>query len=106
MLFMNAYEIEAAYHQFHGDPVLGPATRTLLYLAAMANRCSDGWAYWPKPCRAAKRLQELIQLAQKQVRVDGTHGILAEDVRRSYRPIKSFLTRHPGLDTVEIVEPA
>lgn len=102
MMFMNEFEIEQACDRFAGHPTLGPATQTLRNLMECANANSDGWAYWPKPCRAARRLMELI-------RGDGSWNahlrpdVTAEQVRAAYRPIKSFLTRS-GL-SCEVVSP-
>lgn len=104
MRFMNEYEIDEACTRWQHHRVLGPATRTLRNLVDCANRNSDGWAYWPKPCRAAARLMELVE-------GDGTHGARFGDredatvgrLRAAYRPIKTFLTRN-GLSS-ELVEP-
>jgi hypothetical protein len=103
MLFMNEYEIDAAtvYHRDH--PTLGPAARTLSNLRDCANRNSDGWAYWPKPCRAALRLQELIQANHPLTRRYDAPEVTADQVKKAYRPIRAFLTR-TGL-TCEIEEP-
>jgi hypothetical protein len=91
---MNTYEIEDAAQRFADHPILGPATRTLKSLCGWANRNSDGWAYWPKPARAAAKLMELIER-------DGTnyyHNLQREDVtiaeyRKALAPIKAFRTR-------------
>lgn len=99
MLFMNEYEIEDACRLYAGSDVLGPATQTLRNLATFANRNSDGWSYWPKPCRAAEQLQRLIHGdGTWDYRTHGVYAVQPEQVRKAYRPIKSFLTRHPGLD--------
>ncbi len=60
MKFMNTWEIDEAAACFQSHPVLGPATRALAALRDAADENSDGWAYWPKPCRSAVRLMELI----------------------------------------------
>lgn len=51
-----------------------------------ADQNSDGWAYWPKPCRAAAKAIELI---------DGqaTDDITDAEMQKAVRPIKAFLTR-------------
>jgi len=90
MLFMNEYEVEDALRRFSGHPVLGPASRTLANLVDWTNRNSDGWAYWPKPCRAAKALQELFPRRWDD---DTDEEYLAEQYRRALRPIKAFRTR-------------
>lgn len=104
MMFMNGWSIEDAADRWKNHPTLGPATVTLRNLRDCADRNSDGWAYWPKPARAAARLMELIQ-------GDGTweahHGrrpeVTAAHVQAAYRPVRAFLTRS-GL-TCTIVDP-
>lgn len=97
MLFMNEHDIDRAENLFHGDPVLGPAVRTLRNLVSWTNSNSDGWAYWPKPCRAAEKLQRLIQ----------SGSATADELRTALRPVKAFRTRqmNVGLPSFEIVEP-
>jgi hypothetical protein len=103
MRFMNEYDIDRTVTRYADHPVLGPATQTLANLRDWTNRNSDGWAYWPKPGRAAAKLEELIT-------GDGTYQSEAEAARRAtpaaYRraltPIKAFRTRQ-GAD-FEIVE--
>jgi hypothetical protein len=101
MLFLNEAEIDAAVYNWQNHPTLGPATKTLQNLKDCANQNSDGWCYWPKPCRAAKSLQELIQ-GNVEDRYSSRLDVTAAQVRKTYAPIKAFLTRS-GL-TCKIVE--
>ena len=94
MLFMNTWDIDDAVARWRDHPALGPATITLRNLRDMADSNSDGWAYWPLPCRSAKQLQELSERANAQHRNGRPVLVDAEEVRKCYRPIKSFLTRH------------
>ncbi len=103
--FMNDVEIQVASTRWVDHPVLGPATKTLANLRQWANCNSDGWAYWPKPARAAARLMELIDR-------DGTSRYYFDDTRadatvaeyrRALAPIKAFRTRQ-GAD-FQIMEP-
>ena len=99
MLFMNEYEIENAVMRYalqDDEPVLGPAAVTLRNLMDWANRNSDGWAYWPKPCRAAKALQALFPQRWDDERPT------VEQYRAALRPVKAFRTRQ-GAD-FQIVE--
>jgi hypothetical protein len=101
---MNEYEIDEARTRWHRHPVLGPATKTLRNLVDCANRNSDGWAYWPKPCRAAARLMELlVGDGTYKARFGEREDATVERLRAAYRPIKAFLTRN-GL-SCELVEP-
>lgn len=95
MLFMNAYEVaeERARHARH--PVLGPATQTLANLVEWTNRNSDGWAYWPKPARAAAKLMALIQGDRPRSRFDEERAdATPEALAAALRPVKAFRTRH------------
>lgn len=94
MRFMNEYQIEEALERWAWHPILGPATQTLANLREMANSNGDGWAYWPKPTRAAAKLMELID-------GDGTSEFHRGDrpdataarLKAAYVPIKAFRTR-------------
>jgi hypothetical protein len=55
------------------------------------NQNSDGWCYWPKPCRAAKNLQALLQ-SHARYQWD-TSEVTAEEYRKALVPIKAFRTR-------------
>jgi hypothetical protein len=95
MLFMNTWEINQAADRHASHPVLGPATRTLANLRDAADANSDGWCYWPKPGRAAKKLMELVQAGG-----DPTPS----DLNAAYRPVKTFRTQ--SKINFEIVEPS
>lgn len=104
MLFMNGWEIDNAYDRYRDHPVLGPATITLCALRDATNACSDGWAYWPKPCRAARKLQELIQGPDPMARYDNERAdATAAKLRAALAPIKALRTRESAL-TFEITE--
>jgi len=94
MRFMNAWDVDRAVETFADHPVLGPATLTIRNLMDWTNENSDGWAYWPKPARAAKRLIDLIERdgtweARYGERLDAT----VEEYKAALRPIKAFRTR-------------
>ena len=99
MKFMNEYDIDERADQYRGHPILGPATRTLEALKECANRNSDGWAYWPKPARAAAKLMELIERdGTARYRFDDDReDVTPAEYRRALAPIKAFRTR-TGLD--------
>ena len=105
---MNRYEVDDAAVDYREHPVLGPATLTLYNLMAWTDDNSDGWPYWQKPSRAAKRLMEVIEGHKRRARRadprDETPPVTAADVRKAYTPIKAFLTRQ-GVESSEIVVP-
>lgn len=104
MRFMNEYEIEEARDRYAEHPVLGPATETLANLRDAANMNSDGWAYWPKPARAAAKLMDLIErdgTARYRFDSEREDATVAE-LRKALAPIKAFRTRS-GI-AFEIVE--
>lgn len=104
MRFMNEYDIERALVQYQHHPVLGPAARTLSNLKDATNRTSDGWAYWPKPARAAAKLMELIERDGTAQYVFDTErpDATPEELKRALVPVKSLRTRcrKYGLDFV------
>lgn len=94
MHFMNEWEVEGASTLYAQHPILGPATRTLANLVQMANESSDGWAYWPKPARAADRLMTLIKGDPSWQPFHWDRQDVTEaQLRKAYTPIKAFLTR-------------
>ncbi len=106
-MWMNEMEVETAAERNAEHPVLGPATATLAALVEFTNANSDGWAYWPKPGRAAARLQEMIHAAGYRT----TDPRYAEPTREAYkmalRPVKAFRTRweheHLGLSPAFVI---
>jgi hypothetical protein len=103
MRFMNHWDIEDAAERWRNHPVLGPATQTLRNLRNATDRNSDGWAYWPKPVRAAAKLMELIEGdGTNQYRYGNRDDATSAKLHAAYRPLKSFRTRS-GLG-FEIVE--
>lgn len=104
MRFMNRWDIDRAVEDRRDHPVLGPATRTLRNLADVADANSDGWAYWPKPARAAARLMELIEGdGTWEARYGSRDDATVAQLRAAYRPIKAFATRHKlAVDIVEV----
>lgn len=95
MMFMNEGEVEEALNRHRNHAVLSKATRLLYDLMNLANSVSDGWCYWPKPCRAAKKLQELIQGYEKAKRASYPPAVepTEADLKKAVAPIKAFLTR-------------
>ena len=97
MQYMNDYDITFAVRRF-----TRAGTRNRLALALVianlqeeTNQVSDGWAYWPKPCRAAAKAMTLVNSTtnaanDEQEATDATDA----EVAAAIRPIKSFLTRH------------
>ena len=98
-MFMNEYEVERARDKYRGTEPLGEATEVLANLMWWTNSNSDGWPYWQAPRKAAARLVALIQSVEAgpwgQRRDEET--ITAAEVRRTYAPIKAFLTKR-GVD--------
>ncbi len=93
--FMNQYEIEERRNQYRRHPLLGPATHTLESLMEATNRNSDGWAYWPKPSRAASRLMDLIERdGTSKYRFDDERpDVTLAELKAAYAPLRAFRTR-------------
>ena len=104
MRFMNTWEIDGRAAQYRDHPILGPATQTLANLRDAVDANSDGWAHWPKPCRAAAKLQAFIERdGTWPYRYGPREDVTATELRAAYRPIKAFRTRS-GID-FKIIEP-
>lgn len=90
MRFMNEYDIESAIsrHTRNSQPNRLGAALVVKNLADWANMHSDGWCYWPKPCRAAAHLMEIAD------RWDADEDCTDAQLATAVRPVKAFLTRH------------
>jgi len=98
MRFMNRWDIDRAVAIYDRHPILGPASQTLQNLERWTDEHSDGWAYWPKPVRAAKKLMELLDRDPRY----GEDDVTVAEYKAALRPIKSFRTRYAGdFDIVE-----
>lgn len=94
MKFMNTWEVDEALHNSRLTANLHKAAKLLADLRDLADSVSDGWAYWPKPARAAKQLMELIE-ASKATSANNWRSteITDEALKKAVAPIKSFLTK-------------
>lgn len=96
MRYMNDYDIERAESRFDYEttPNRAMLAKIVSDLADWANHNSDGWAYWPKPARAAAKAMEQIDPTTwaEENRMLGEDCTAAE-FTACVRPIKSFLTR-------------
>lgn len=96
MLYMNDYDIQSAkaWAESEGWTVTLDAIATLERLVEWTNTHSDGWAYWPKPARAANQLMQRIQEQERKARSSGPkYDMTYLDRDVALRPIKSFITR-------------
>lgn len=100
MLYMNEGEVQYAKQRLSqvrdegSRAVLAKAIKLLEDLIDLTNSVSDGWAYWPKPCRAAKGLQELIQSGFPTNLNNFTAPVLTmTQLKKACGPIKAFMTR-------------
>lgn len=96
MKFMNEYDIEHALRRF--DPNVTPNRYHLVLvvsnLRAWANHNSDGWAYWPKPCNAARTAIGHIESTTNRENNDRERNDISDSqLKAALTPIKSFLTR-------------
>lgn len=104
MRYMNDYDIAQARRRYGRGETPNRLALAIVVdnLAEETNWVSDGWAYWPKPCRAAAKAIELIESTsypeyERRQHEDITDAELAAAVR----PIKSFLTRHADIYSAE-----
>ena len=96
MRYVNEYDLADMARRFDPEtcPVLATGVLILVRLANWTNRNSDGWAYWPKPVRAASRLMDLLESVD---RWEPEKDLSVADLNRALTPIKAFATRQ-GFD--------
>jgi hypothetical protein len=99
MRYMNDYDLEQARRRFTGLTMPNRLALVMVVdnLREQTDMVSDGWAYWPKPRRAADKAMALIDSSTFSVREDITDA----EMRAAVRPIKSFLTRHAHVYSAE-----
>lgn len=104
MSFMNEYDRTGAIYRFTraNTPNRRMLAEAVDALATWADNNSDGWAYWPKPARAAAKAIALVESTTSagnaaQERTDATDA----EVAAALAPIRSFLTRH-GVNHAEV----
>lgn len=96
MLYMNDFDLAFAGSRFARGrtPNRLALTRVVDELRHWTNDNSDGWAYWPKPCRAARSAMVLIQSTTNAANHEQeAHDITEAELKAALRPIKAFLTR-------------
>lgn len=111
MKYMNDYDIVSALSRYSvsATPRRLALAQVIDRLADWANHNSDGWCYWPKPCRSAAKAITLVESTaypehQRRQEEDAT---IAE-FKAALSPIKAFLTRQgvPTDERADILEPA
>lgn len=97
MRYMNDFDLARACQRYTEERTPRRLALTLVVtaLAEQTNRVSDGWAYWPKPCRAADKAISLIEsTAYPEYERRQREDITEAEFKAALTPIKSFLTRH------------
>lgn len=96
MLYMNDYDLDRARARFTRSSTPNRLALVMVVdnLREWTNENSDGWAYWPKPCRAAKKAMEHIQGGTwDHEEYQETQDITDAEMHAAVRPIKAFLAR-------------
>lgn len=96
MMFMNDYDIEQARSRYGRGETPNRLALAIVVdrLAEWANDNSDGWAYWPLPCRSAAKAMELIQsTAYPEFERRQHEDITDEEMLAAVKPIKAFLAK-------------
>lgn len=94
MRFMNDYDIDQARRRYGRGETPNRLALAIVVdrLAEWANDNSDGWAYWPKPCRAAEKAIELIEsTAYPEFERRQHEDITDAEMLAAVKPIKAFL---------------
>lgn len=96
MRFMNDYDIQQARSRYGRGETPNRLALAIVVdrLAEWADNHSDGWAYWPKPCRAAEKAIVLIEsTAYPEYERRQHEDITDSEMLDAVRPIKAFLAR-------------
>ena len=96
MLYMNDFDLLMARTRFTRATTPNRLALVMVvdHLATWADENSDGWAYWPKPCRAAAKAMELIQSTTNAANDEQERNDITEaEMLAAVKPIKAFLTR-------------
>lgn len=104
MRYMNDYDLDNAVRRFDNGSVPNRLAVAVMVarLADWANSHSDGWAYWPKPCRSAARAIALIDsTAYPEYDRREREDITVSERTKAAAPIKAFMTREARLFTAE-----
>lgn len=97
MLFMNDYDLQHARSRFTRSTCPNRLALVMVVdnLREVTSWVSDGWAYWPKPARAAEKAMRLIQSTTNAANdAQEAEDITDAEMLAAVRPIKAFLTRH------------
>lgn len=96
MKFMNEYDLTDARHRFISASKPNRLALVLMVerLAEWTDQHSDGWAYWPKPCRAAARaIGHIESRTYSENREQEETDVSDAEMAAAARPVKAFLTR-------------
>lgn len=96
MKFMNDYDLDFARRRFTRSSTPNRLALVMVVdnLRDWTNDHSDGWAYWAKPCNAAKAAITLIESTTNQANdAQERNDITEAEMLAAVRPIKAFLTR-------------
>ena len=100
MNYMNDYDLDSARARYGRGQTPNRLALVMVVdnLREWANDHSDGWAYWPKPCRAAEQAITLIEsTAYPEYERRQNEDITEAEMLAAVKPIKAFLTRHKEL---------
>lgn len=107
MRYMNDYDLAMADQRYRRGETPNRYALVLVvaHLVEETNFVSDGWAYWPKPCRAAERaIREIESTAYPEHERRQHEDITDAELRAAVQPIRSFLTRHRDIYSPEARE--
>lgn len=96
MQFMNDYDLGFARRRFTRATCPNRLALVMVVdnLREWTNMHSDGWAYWPKPCRAADRAMTLINSTTSEANyAQEAEDITEAEMLAAVRPVKAFCTR-------------
>ena len=96
MKFMNDYDLYCARQRFTRSTTPNRLALVMVVdaLREWADNHSDGWAYWPKPVRAAATAMGHIESrTNRENDEQEANDITDKQMKDAVRPIRAFLTR-------------
>jgi hypothetical protein len=109
MVWLNEYDIDMLVDRFEDQTAAPHVVKGVLALDRFrdwTNRNSDGWAYWKLPAKAADKLMDRLEEAQRQYRRGGLcEDMTPQQLAALLRPVRALMRKHGVEDTDAILFP-
>jgi hypothetical protein len=109
MVWLNEYDIDMLVDRFEDQTAAPHVVKGVLALDRFrdwTNRNSDGWAYWKLAAKAADKLMDRLEEAQRQYRRGGLcEDMSPQQLAALLRPVRALMRKHGVEDTDAILFP-